>query len=93
MQKDGEALRLRAPGAQAREAAAELLGFLEAELDAEVDGADGDWGGDTPVLVRLDGLEVELSIDGGGVVLRYVAGSRGEFDELCQFIREAGVGE
>lgn len=56
--------RLRAPGAQAREAAAELLGFLKAEL----------------------------TIDGSGVVLRYVAGSRDEFEELCQFIREAGVG-
>jgi hypothetical protein len=85
-------LRLRAPVAQAQEIAAELLGFLEAELDAEVDGADGDRGGGTPVLVRLEGLEVELSVDGGGVVLRYVGGSRGEFEELCQFIREAGVG-
>jgi hypothetical protein len=56
--------RLRAPGAQAREAAAELLGLLKAEL----------------------------TIDGSGVVLRYVAGSRDEFEELCQFIREAGVG-
>jgi hypothetical protein len=92
VQKNGEGLRLRAPGAQAREAAAELLGFLVAELDAEVDGADGDRGGATPVLVRLEGLEVELSIDGGGVVLRYVGGSTDEFEELCEFIREVGVG-
>ena len=92
MGKNGEALRLRAPGAQAREVAAELLGFLEAELDAEVDGADGDWGGGTPVLVRLEGLEVEVSVDGGGVVLRYVAGSTDEFEELCEFIREVGGG-
>ena len=84
--------RLRAPGAQAREAAAELLGLLNAELDAEVDDADGDQGVTSPVLVRLEGLEAELTIDGSGVVLRYVAGSRDEFEELCQFIREAGVG-
>lgn len=89
----GEALRLRAPGARAREVAAELLGFLVAELDAEVDGADGDEGGAAPVLIRLEGLEVELSFDGSGVLLRYEAGSRDEFEELCQFIREAGIGE
>lgn len=85
-------LRLRAPGARAREVAAELLGFLKAELDAEVDDARGDQGGATPVLVRLESLEVQLTIDGGGVVLRYVAGSREEFGELCEFIRETGVG-
>jgi hypothetical protein len=84
--------RLRAPGAEAREAAADLLGFLEAELDAEVDGANGDHGGATRVLVRLESLEVEVTVDGSGVLLRYLAGSRDEFEELCGFIREAGLG-
>jgi hypothetical protein len=92
----GLMFRLRAPVAQAREAAAELLGFLEAQLDAEVDDADGERGGApgvaSPVLVRLEGLQVELAIDGSDVLLRYVAGSRDEFEELCEFIREAGVG-
>jgi hypothetical protein len=96
VRKNGEALRLRAPVARAREAAAELLGFLEAELDAELEDAGSDPGrapGDaSPVLVRLEGLEAELTIDGIGVLLRYVAGSRAEFEELCEYIREAGVG-
>ena len=45
-----------------------------------------------PVLVQLEDLQVELSIDGNDVLLRRLAGSREQFDELCAFIAGSGNG-
>jgi hypothetical protein len=83
-------LRLRAPGANPADAVAELLGFLEVELDADVE--DTGWRQGrrldeaAPVLVALESLEVAVSADGNEVLVRHVAGSRLEFEELCQLI-------
>lgn len=74
--------------------AVDLLGLLEAELHADVE--DTGWRQGyglkvaTPVLIRLESLEVELTTDGDEIVVSRVAGSKNEFEDLCDFIREHG---
>lgn len=58
-----------------------LLGFLEGELDAEVEST-----GSEPVLIQLEDLQVELAIDGSDVTVRRMSGSAGEFGDLCDLI-------
>jgi hypothetical protein len=88
--RQGELLRVQAPGALATDVARNILGILEAELDAQIESVEWKQGrgpqAAAPVLVQLESLEIELSTDGGEVVLRRVAGSRDEFDDLCAFI-------
>ena len=88
----GTLLRLQAPEIYAMDAAVELLGMLEAELHADVE--DTGWKRGcglkvaTPVLIRLESLEAELTTDGNEIVLSRAGGSEHEFEELCGFIRE-----
>lgn len=85
-------MQFQAPDIIAIDAAADLLGLFETELHADIE--DTDWrhgkrqAVTTPVLIQLDGLEVELTTDGNEVQLRRVAGSGLEFEELCSFIVE-----
>jgi hypothetical protein len=86
----GELLRLQTSGIYATEAAKDLLGFLESELEGEI--ADPSWNRGSgpnaaePVLILLDALQVQLSTDGSDVVIRRVGGSKDEFDDLCDLI-------
>jgi hypothetical protein len=86
----GELLRLQSSGISAMDAARDLLGFLKAELEGEI--ADTDWKrgyglkAAEPVLVRLEGLQVELSTEGNEVVVRRVGGSTDEFEDLRDLI-------
>ncbi|MEO8308670.1 MAG: hypothetical protein ABI616_11600 [Pseudomonadota bacterium] len=88
--QNGEFLRLQTSGAYAMEAALEALGFIETELEAEIE--DTGWKRglglkvSEPVLIQLEGLNVELSTDGTELLLRRVAGSTHEFEELCELI-------
>jgi len=90
----GKLLQLETTTIYAMDAAVDLLGLLEAELHAEVE--DTGWRQGyglkvaAPVLIRLESLEAELATDGNGIVVRRVAGSKDEFEELCDFIREHG---
>ena len=90
--QSGNLLRLQAPGVHAMDAALELLGWLRAELHAEMESAGWRPGygpkAATPVLIQLESLEAELTTDGNEIVLSRVAGSEQEFDDLCEFIRE-----
>ncbi len=88
--QEGEILRLQTRGTYASDMAAGLLGFLEAELDAEIE-ANGRHSRHglkvaEPVAIRLEGLDVELSAEGSEVQLRRVGGSKDEFEELCELI-------
>jgi hypothetical protein len=86
----GKVLRLQTPGVSARDVAVDLLGFLEGELEAEIE--DIGWRSGSglkvaqPVLIKLEGLEAELATDGNDVVVRRVAGSVDEFEELCDLL-------
>jgi len=70
--------------------AVDLLGFLESELEAEVE--DTGWRRRRgpkvaePVLIRLESLELELSTDGSEVLIRRIGGSTDEFEDLCDLI-------
>lgn len=90
--RPGKLLRLQTPGMRAVEVARNLLGVFEAELEAEMENTAWKQGygpkAAEPVLIQLESLEVELSTDGGEVVLRRVAGSKDEFEDLCSFIRD-----
>jgi len=77
----GEILRLETAGSYATSIARDLLGFLKAELEAQIEEA-----GTGPVLIQLEGLEAELSTDGPELAVRRVAGSPDEFEELCALI-------
>ena len=86
----GTLLRLQTSGTCAMDIAMDLLGFLAAELEAEIEDT-GLKGGHRlklaePVLIRLESLEAELSTDGDEVVVRRVAGSADEFDDLGDLI-------
>lgn len=88
----GKILRLRTGAIYAMDSAVELLGILEAELDAEVE--DTGWksghgiGVGSPILIQLESLGVELTTDGNEISLKRVSGSQHEFDDLRAFIRE-----
>ncbi len=87
----GKLLRLQTPEVYAMDMAIELLGFLEAELDADIE--DTGWKRGyglevaTPLLIQLESLEAELITDGNEVVVRRTAGIRHEFEDLCGLIR------
>ena len=72
------------------EVATGLVALLEAELDASIE--DNGWRrenrviANTPTLIRLECLEIELTANGNEVKLLRVDGSEHEFDELCSFI-------
>ena len=88
----GKLLRLQSPEVFAMDSAIDLLGFLEAELNAAVE--DNGWRQGygltvaTPVLIQLESLHTELETDGSEIVLKRVGGSKQEFEDLCEFIRE-----
>ena len=71
--------------------AIDLLGFLEAELDADIE--DTGWKRGyglkvaAPVMIQLESSEAELITDGNEVVVRRTAGSKHEFEDLCGLIR------
>lgn len=83
-------LRFRAERIHATDAARELLGLLQAELDAEVE--DMRWEralkAGTPVLVQLESLGVELTTGANEMVVSRATGSEQEFEELCDFVRD-----
>ena len=93
----GKLLRLRTSGVYAMDVAVDLLGFLEAELDAEIENTGWKSGYglkvSEPVLIQLEGLEAELATDGSEVVLRRVAGSADDFEDLCDLIGSQGPRE
>ncbi len=86
----GKFLLLMTNEENAIDVAAELLALFEAELDASIE--DMGWrhkGGlvvDTPTLVRLESLKIEMSTHGTEIRLSHVEGSEYEFDKLCSFI-------
>ncbi len=72
--------------------AIELLGFLEAELQGDIEDTGWKHGYglevSTPVLFQLESLEAELMTDGNEVVIRRMAGSKPKFEDLCGLIRD-----
>jgi hypothetical protein len=85
----GALLRLHTSGVYAIGVAADLLGFFESELEAEVEDTGWKRRGPKlaePVLIQLEDLEIELSTDGSEVLIRRIAGSRDEFEDLCDLI-------
>ena len=85
----GALLRLHTSGVYAIGVAVDLLGFFESELEAEVE--DTGWRRHgprvaEPVLIQLEGLELELATDGSEVLIRRIAGSADEFEDLCDLI-------
>jgi len=86
----GTLLRLHASGVYSMGVAADLLGFLESELEAEVEDTGWKRGHGRklaePVLIRLESLELELSTDGSEVLIRRIGGSTDEFEDLCDLI-------
>ena len=94
VEQHGDLLRVQTPDIYAMDWAVELLGLLEAELHADVEDTGWKQGYGlkvaAPILIRLESLEVELTTDGNEIVVRRVAGSRLEFEDLCGFIREHG---
>jgi len=88
--QEGELLRLQTPGTYAMDMAIGLLGFLEAELEAEIE-ANG-WRSKyglkvaEPLAIKLEALDVELSTGGSEIELRRVGGSKDEFEDLCSLI-------
>jgi hypothetical protein len=90
--QDGTLLRLQTTEIYAMDAAVGLLGALDAELHADVE--DNGWKRGfglkvaTPVKIRLESLEAELTTDGNEIVVRRTGGNKQEFEDLCDFIRE-----
>jgi hypothetical protein len=88
----GKLLRLQTPEVYAMDMAIELLGFLEAELDADIEDTGWKHGYGlevaTPVLIQPESLKAELITDGNEVVVRRIAGSKHEFEDLCGLIRD-----
>lgn len=83
----GTLLRFRAKQSHATDAALDLLGLLQAELDAEVEGMRKQaLKAGTPVLIQLESLGVELTAEGNEIVVSRATGSEHEFEELCEFI-------
>lgn len=88
----GEQLRFQTPELYAVDAAVDLLGLFESELHADVEDTGWRRGNGLkvamPVLLQLESLEAELTTDGNEIVVSRVAGSKQEFEDLCEFIRE-----
>ena len=90
----GKLLRLQTPQMRVMDTALELLGLLEADLHADVE--DTGWRrrhglkAATPILIKLESLELELTTDGNEVLLSRSVGSEHEFEDLCDLIREHG---
>ena len=95
--RDGESLRVHGGNRSVLHLARSLLAMLEAELDGEIEDVgrkdEGRPALADPVLIRLETLQVEISRDGDDVLLRRVAGSEREFDELCELVRDQGMDE
>lgn len=74
------------------DSAIDLLGFIETELNAEVE--DNGWRQGygltvaAPVLIQFESLHAELETDGSEIVLKRISGSEQEFEDLSHFIRE-----
>ena len=75
------------------DAAIEILGVLRSELDAEVAASGWQYGNglkvSEPLLVQLEGLQIELSTDRMEIEICRGGGSKTEFDELCDLVVEA----
>jgi hypothetical protein len=93
----GQVLRLLASANSAMTIAVDILGFLEAELEAEIENAGWKSGyrlkASDLMSVRLEGLYIELMTDGSEVMVRRVAGSADEFEDLCDLIASEFRGE